>query len=217
MTDKQRDNRRLIRFVCRLALVIGILGALILADQAGLFGREALDDRQKYEDATFRVTRVVDGDTLNIAIPDGGRRTTRVRLWGVDTPETVHPNESPEHFGHEATALTTHLADNQNVTIRLEPTGRTRDNAEYNRLLAYVILPDGRMLNRVLIATGHGDADPRYDHQFKADFAAAQAEAREQRLGLWRNVTNADLPFYYTDKLQLPPPLDAPTNQPPAE
>jgi len=206
LTRQQRRRRRLLRRAARLAVAAIVVIALVLADRAGLFGRRPLDDRARYNGATCRVVRVIDGDTLDVNIPDGRYDHTRIRLWGVDTPETVHPDKPTQHFGPEASAMTRQLALDEHVTLRLEPTGRTRDNKEYNRLLAYVILPDGRMLNRVLIAQGYGYADPRYDHQFAADFAKVQAGARQGRLGLWWAVTNDDLPFYYHNKLELPPP-----------
>ena len=206
LTHQQRRRRRLLRKAARLAAAATLVIALVLADRGGLFGRRPLDDRATYDGATCRVVRVIDGDTLDVDIPDGRYDNTRIRLWGVDTPETVHPDKPTRHFGPEASAMTRQLALDEQVTLQLEPTGRTRDNKEYNRLLAYVILPHGRMLNRVLIAQGYGYADPRYDHQFAADFAKVQQAARTDRAGLWRAVTNDDLPFYYHNKLQLPPP-----------
>ena len=208
LTHQQRRRRRLLRKAGRLAVAAVVVIALVLADRAGLFARRPPDDRTKYDGATCRVVRVIDGDTLDVDIPDGRYDNTRIRLWGVDTPEAVHPDKPTQHFAPEASALTRQLALDEQVTLQLEPTGRTRDNAEYNRLLAYVILPDGRMLNRVLIAQGYGYANPRYDHQFAADFAGAQDDARAARRGLWRGVTNDDLPYYYRNKLQLPPPAD---------
>ena len=207
LTRRQRRGRRLLKNGIRVGVAAIVAVALILADRAGLFGRRPLDDRTKYDGASCRVVRVIDGDTLDVDIPDGRFDNTRIRLWGVDTPEAVHPDKPTQHFGAEASAKTRQLALDEHVTLQLEPTGRTRDNAEYNRLLAYVILPDGRMLNRVLIAQGYGYADSRYDHQFAADFDKVQAGARAARVGLWRAVANDDLPFYYRDKLELPPPL----------
>jgi len=214
LTHEQRRRRRLLRRAGRLAVAATLVIALVLADRAGLFARRPLDDRAKYDGVTCRVVRVIDGDTLDVAIPDGRYDNTRIRLWGVDTPEAVHPDKPTQHFGAEASAFTRQLALDEQVTLQLEPTGRTRDNKEYNRLLAYVILPDGRMLNRVLIAQGYGYADPRYDHQFAADFAKVQASARAARVGLWRAVANDDLPFYYRHKLELPPPLPVGTSGP---
>jgi micrococcal nuclease len=76
------------------------------------------------------VTRVIDGDTL---VLDGGER---VRLIGVDTPETVHPNKPVERFGKEASGFTRKMAEGKQV--RLEYDAETAGHDRYGRTLAYV-------------------------------------------------------------------------------
>ncbi len=191
-------------------MVLAVIGAVLglrLADQVGLFGWESdwrpIDgnDVTRYHERSFRVARVIDGDTLDVVVADRYGGTTRVRLWGVDTPETHHPRKPPAHYGPEATAFARRCcAGDTDVLLRLVP-GRTRGN--HGRLLAYVTLPDGRLLNRILIAEGYGYADPRYDHPLAEDFASAQADARQARRGLWADLRHADLPYYYRDKLDL--------------
>jgi micrococcal nuclease len=78
------------------------------------------------------VTRVVDGDTL---VVDIAGRKDRVRLIGVDTPETVHPNKPVEYFGKEASAFTRQLCEGKQVVLRDELGGQDRD--KYGRLLRY--------------------------------------------------------------------------------
>ena len=79
------------------------------------------------------VTRVIDGDTL---VLDGDER---VRLIGVDTPETVHPSRPVEYFGREASAFTKRMAEGQQVYLEYEypPTGPLRAHSR-------VCLPAGR-------------------------------------------------------------------------
>ncbi len=84
------------------------------------------------------VTEVVDGDTVVVAFP-GGRSET-VRLLGVDTPETVDPDEPVECYGPEASAFTHARLDGRQV--RLEKDREERDR--YGRLLAYVYVDDVR-------------------------------------------------------------------------
>ncbi len=93
------------------------------------------------------VTGVVDGDTLEVAWP-GGRE--RVRLLGVDAPETVHPERSVECFGPEASAFTRHRLLGRRVTLSFD---RARRDA-YGRLLAYVALGRARF-NDELLARGY--------------------------------------------------------------
>ena len=178
--------------------------ALFLADREGMFGTRpapAGSDYERYHGKTFRVARVVDGDTIDIAAPDRGKPTTRVRLWGVDTPETKRRDTPVQHFGPEATAFTKSACQDRQVKIELEP-HTTRGT--YGRLLAYVILPDGTMLNRELVRQGFGYADPRFPHRLKPEFLSLQNEARQQRRGLWKDVRRKDLPSYWRDKLSLP-------------
>src|SRR5512139_3444458 len=89
-----------------------------------------------------KVVRVVDGDTIKVKI---GRVTETVRLIGVDTPETVHPNRPVEYFGREASTFTKRKAQGKRVWLEDDPECTNRDR--YGRLLRYVYLPDGTLLN----------------------------------------------------------------------
>lgn len=72
--------------------------------------------------------------------------------------------------------------------------GRTRDN--YQRLLAYITLPDGAMLNRELVRQGYGYADSRYGHPHLKEFRQLMNEARKADRGLWKQARDEDLPYY---------------------
>ena len=183
-------------------MLLLIVAALICSDHVGLFGRAPTDDLERYDGQTFWCVKVIDGDTLDVGIPDPDHdsRTTRIRLWGINTPELGKDGREPEHFALEAAYLAHELADGKQVTLHLVP-GRTRGG--YERLLAYVILPDGRMLNRVLIETGAGYADPRFDHDLMEEFLALQDAAMAQRIGLWAEITEDKLPHYWQGKLDL--------------
>jgi len=170
-------------------------GLLIAADRLGLFGRRPAPEAETYDGKTFAVVRVIDGDTLDVDRPDGDYPQTRVRLWGVDTPETKKPETPVQHFGPEATAFTRDLCAGKNVRLGLEPGRRRRD--KHGRLLAWVHLPDGRLLNRVLVAQGYAYADPRYRHHLYRELRGLQTEARKARRGLWKDVREKDLPNYY--------------------
>ena len=148
-------------------------------------------DFEKYHEKTFTVVKVVDGDTLDIDAPDGEFGTTRIRLLGVDTPETKHPETGPMYFGEEATDFATESALGRQVTVYLEA-DRTR--GYYGRLLAYVQLPDGSMLNEVLLTEGLAYADLRFDHSFYHKYEQLQAAARSGKKGLWGQVAREQLP-----------------------
>ncbi len=199
LTPATRRRRYARRRIILTAAIAAVVGLAVLADRSGLFGR---DDFARYDGESFRVARVIDGDTLDVAAA-AGESHTRVRLWGIDTPETVHPGKPPQHFGPEASAFTRRLADDERVRLELEP-HRTRGN--HGRLLAYVYLPDGRMLNRVLVTEGYAYADPRYRHSRYEEFRRLQSEAMTDRRGLWEDVVPDKLPYYYRDTLRLPAP-----------
>ena len=126
------------------------------------------------------VERVVDGDTI---VLDGGER---VRLIGVDTPETVHPSKPVEYFGKEASEFTRSLAERK--PVRLEYDWQRQDR--YGRTLAYVFLSDGRLLNAEIIRQGYGHAYTRFSFRRMEEFRQLEREARENARGLWAAPAN---------------------------
>ncbi len=133
----------------------------------------------------FPVVRVVDGDTLVVAKPEG---ETRVRLIGIDTPESVAPDRPVECFGPEASARTTELLSGQTVTLRGDPTQDRLD--QYDRELDYVWLPDGRLLNHVLVTEGYAvERTYAAPYAYQQHLRAAQQQAQDAGAGLWSAAT----------------------------
>jgi len=136
------------------------------------------------------VVEVVDGDTVVVDL--AGQQET-LRLIGVDTPETVHPDRPPECFGAEASAHMKELLP-QGTAVRLTRDVEARDR--YDRLLAYLHrADDGLFVNLDLVAGGWADDypyPPNVAHQ--RDFALATSRARAQGLGLWGTCGDADTP-----------------------
>jgi micrococcal nuclease len=149
-------------------------------------------DWKVYHQATFLVAAVIDGDTIDLAIPDANYATTRVRLLGVDTPETKNPETGVMYYGPEASAFTKKLCENQRVTVLLDAVADQRD--KYERLLAYIRLPDGSTLNQRLIAEGFAYADLRFEHSLSDQYAQLQEDVIRDKKGLWKGVTRAQLP-----------------------
>jgi endonuclease YncB( thermonuclease family) len=149
-------------------------------------------DIEKYYAKSFHVVNVIDGDTIDIGIPDSSYIFTRVRLLGVDTPETKDPNLPVQYFGPEATDFTTRLALRKQITVYLDNANRTRD--KYGRLLTYIQLPDGRFLNEVLLSEGFAYADLRFRHSFFNKYQQLESSARSLKKGLWEKVTRQQLP-----------------------
>jgi micrococcal nuclease len=130
-----------------------------------------------------RVVRVVDGDTL-LAGPAGGAGAVRVRIIGVDTPETVKPDTPVRCYGPQASAFTKHLLPPGSVIHAAHEAGGDLDR--YGRQLWDVWLPDGRFLESVLAAAGAARAYPYPPQVEHADLIARlAAQARAERRGLW--------------------------------
>ena len=150
-------------------------------------------DVEKYHAKIFTVVNVVDGDTIDINIPDGKYDHTRIRLWGVDTPETKKPNTPIMYFGPEASEFTKETVLDKTVTIYLDEK-QTRDNKKYDRLLAYVQLENGKFLNEELLREGFAYADLRFKHDFYNRYKQLEAAARRGKKGLWEKVTPEQMP-----------------------
>ncbi|MGH9870226.1 MAG: thermonuclease family protein [Candidatus Polarisedimenticolia bacterium] len=129
---------------------------------------------------TARVVAVVDGDTIKVELSSS---VETIRLIGVDTPETVHPQKPVEHFGKEASAFTNRMAIGKIVRLEGDADGANRD--KYGRLLRYVFLPDGKLLNAEIIAQGYGFAYTRFPFTRMEEFRGLERQARESNLGLW--------------------------------
>jgi len=131
-----------------------------------------------------KVSRVVDGDTLDVVV---GGQTYKVRIIGVDTPETVDPNSPVMCYGKEASAETQRLVDMAGGKVLLEKDVSETDR--YGRLLRYVWLehPDGRrMLNLELVKGGYAQVSTfPPDVKYVELFTQAMGEAREKSAGLW--------------------------------
>jgi micrococcal nuclease len=94
------------------------------------------------------VLGVVDGDTIVI---DFNGKEEKVRLIGVDTPETVHPKKGVEPFGTEASIYTKELLEGQTIYIEFDVQER---ETEHGRLLAYVWI-EGEHFNHTLVKEGY--------------------------------------------------------------
>ena len=177
---------------------IFLAAAIVWLDrQAGRGIREKLEpppisDIDKFNGKTFKVANVVDGDTVDIDIPDGKYKHTRIRLLGVDTPETKGPRYPEMYYGSEAADFVKNLALNKNVTVILDTIADQRD--KYRRLLAYIELDDGRCVNEQIVSQGFGYADLRFPHSHFDKYEQLQNNAIKARAGLWEKVKIDQLP-----------------------
>lgn len=127
----------------------------------------------------FTVTRVIDGDTFAVKLKD---KEERVRLIGVDTPETKGPGKEQEPYGVEAKDFTRRLLQGKQVRLELD----VREKDGHGRILAYAYLSDGTLVNAKLIQEGYARVMTVPPNVRFADlFLQLEREARADRRGLW--------------------------------
>jgi micrococcal nuclease len=170
-------------FMTLVSVVIGLL--LLGAQQLGWLDG-AVQTAKTNQPGTYKVARYVDGDTIVVDM-DGHNET--VRFIGIDTPETHKPNTPVQCYGPAAAAHTKNVISFAGGRVRLvaDPLGTNRDR--YDRLLRYVYLPDGRLVNELNIREGYAFYYPFFPFSKKAEFAAAQQVAQVAHKGLWGNCT----------------------------
>lgn len=130
----------------------------------------------------LKVTKVVDGDTF--WVDDGSEKGLKIRLIGVNTPETVHPQKPVEYYGREASDYVKSVLAGNKVKLKFDVTRVDR----YGRTLAYVYLKDGTFLNADLIKKGYGQAmtvPPNVKYSDR--FVEFERKAREEKVGLWKD------------------------------
>lgn len=144
------------------ALALSVL--LILSTTCAASGKEL-----------YKVLRTVDGDTIVL------EKIGKVRLIGVDTPETKHPKKPVEYFGKEASKFLTEMLEGKSVSIEYDQTIKDK----YNRTLGYVYLEDGTLVNGKIIEEGYGFAYTRFPFARLEQFRTLERGAREKSKGLW--------------------------------
>lgn len=128
----------------------------------------------------FRVIRVVDGDTIVVAI-DHTPHT--IRLIGINTPETVAPNKPVQCYGPEASKHTKELLTDKIVRLEADPSQDNED--KYHRLLRFVFL-ENENINESLVRDGYArEYTYKIPYAYQTEFRADQKAAKKNKLGLW--------------------------------
>jgi endonuclease YncB( thermonuclease family) len=189
---RRRGPLRVLAALFVLLLVVLVGGCEGLVEEVGGGGGErapaeletSAAERASWPDApkdavAAKVQRVSDGDTF-VAVVRGRRE--RIRVIGVDTPESVDPNRPDEPYGEEASKFAKHYLDGE--TVRLAGDAEPRDR--YGRMLAYVWLRDGTFWNALLAAEGYAQQLTIPPNVTYAPlFRRLVAEARRNDRGLW--------------------------------
>jgi micrococcal nuclease len=172
----------------RLLLILGVVGlicvvVLIVTISPHIKLPSFATNPAQTTPGYYAVSQVYDGDTIAVQMDN---RTEKVRMIGVDTPETHKPNSPVECGGPEASDYTKKMLSGTQVRLETDPTNQNRDR--YDRLLRYIYLPDGRLFNKLLITEGYGTPYTSFPFQKKQEFIEAGLQAKLQNKGVWAGV-----------------------------
>ncbi|UPA22900.1 thermonuclease family protein [Candidatus Peribacteria bacterium] len=138
-------------------------------------------------DQSAKVQRVVDGDTIQVKI---GTKTEKIRIIGIDTPETVDPRTTVQCFGKEASNKMKRLLARKAVTLVMNP---AEDRDKYQRLLRYVELK-GKDIGAQLISEGYAFSYKQYPHPRLEEYNLLEKGAMEHQRGLWASCEGKKAP-----------------------
>ncbi len=163
----QRQRLRFLTSVLLLCLLLPTLSA------AALSGRV----KWIYDGDTIEVTGVGTVRLLGIDAPEhkASQRDRYYQRWGIEPTTLRHINQAGRNYLMESI---------KGKTVLMKTEEKKRDR--YNRLLAYVYLPDGRLLNQLLLEKGFAVVYRRFDFELKSDFLMTEDLARNNRQGLWQ-------------------------------
>ncbi|MCA9348350.1 thermonuclease family protein [Candidatus Saccharibacteria bacterium] len=177
----KRQSKKLIYLIISLC----IAGATWLGQRYGWIDVEQSTEQasvavQQTQPGLYPVQSFEDGDTITV---DMNGTAEKVRFIGVDTPENKDPRKPVQCYGKMASEFTKTIIGDNPVRLEADPTNTNRDR--YNRLLRYVYLPDGTLVNAEIIKQGYGFAYISFPFEKKEEFQQYQADARDQNKGLW--------------------------------
>ena len=136
------------------------------------------------------VTSVIDGDTFYVRIEESGLND-KVRVIGIDTPELARGGRKTEPYARKARDRARELLKGKIVTLKLDAANKRNAQGphrdKYGRLLAHVILPDGRYFSEVMLEQGLGTAIRHFDYDpaLKERFMEIESDARKRDAGMW--------------------------------
>ncbi len=128
----------------------------------------------------YRVEHFDDGDTITINMQG---KLEKIRFVGVDTPETQDPRKPVQCFGQAASAFTKNLIGSDPVRLESDELSSNRDR--YKRLLRYVYIPDGRLVQAEILKQGYGFAYLSFPFTKSEEFRNYGEQARTEKKGLW--------------------------------
>lgn len=168
---------------CRSAIVLlSAISALYLVSVSSCLTPRTVEGK---------VTRVTDGDTLILVTGEGTK--LKVRLYGIDAPEVRHEEVPGQPYGREARDALKELALGRNATLELV-------DIDTHKRMVCIVRVSGVDINREMVRSGFAWAYRRYlSAPYASVYIAAEKEARNRRLGLWRQA-NPDPPWNFKRK-----------------
>lgn len=165
-----------------ISLLVAVISLLVYFGQAHDWFGAAVKQVEINQPGLYTISHFVDGDT--IAVNMNGKVET-IRFIGIDTPETHKPNTPVQCFGPNAAAETQKLIKDAGSKVRLgsDPDSTNRDR--YDRLLRYVYLPDGTLVNEYLVRNGYAFYYPYFPYTKSAQFNKDEQAAMAAKKGLW--------------------------------
>lgn len=183
LTKKQK--KEVIKYgVAGIIVIVGLItGSIKKEEILNIFkNKTTLQTSQSQEiEGKYLITEVVDGDTYKIKY---NGKEEKVRLIGVDTPESVHPDKTKNtEYGKIASNYVKELIENKYISLEFDVSQRDK----YGRLLAYIYLENGEMLNEKLIKEGYAQvATYAPNVKYVDTFKNLQEEARKNKVGFWK-------------------------------
>src|SRR5699024_1152158 len=180
-------KKTFIKLIIPVVIVLSFLGfsdintSKSFIDEVASVATTLLDDmkNQQLKKDEVTINYVVDGDTVNVTLPNGSKESVRLLL--IDTPESKHPNKPKQPYGEEASEFAKEtLREGQTVT--LEKGYPERD--KYDRLLGYIWIDDNTNFNQLMIEEGFArvayiqEPNTKYLEQFKEAEKQAEKEGR---------------------------------------
>lgn len=162
----------------RLSFILGIIFIVLSLLSGKLLVAEP--EIAQLNPGYYTVAEFFDGDTISVNMNGS---VEKIRMIGVDTPETHDPRKPVQCFGRAASEFTKNLIGKQKVRLEADPLNTNRDR--YDRLLRYVYLPNGTLVNAQIIIEGYGFAYTSFPMQKAEEFEKYETNARDNNLGLW--------------------------------
>ena len=164
-----------------LILTVLALCLVVLAGDTGLSEIPTFKRPNLANQSIYTVTRVVDGDTFVVS---DGDESIKVKLIGVETPETMHPKKSVQYYGREAGRFLNNLLKGERVYLIPDIQGDKIN--KHGRTLTYAYrYPDGLFVNAEIIRQGYGHAYTQFPFVYMEKFRQLESFARNARKGLW--------------------------------